>query len=59
MYADIAHPINSACRETIQTRVIAEYQGELERAKEPGYVPHSFPDLDYDEPPEETGQPEA
>jgi stage V sporulation protein G len=38
LYADIAHPINSACREMIQQRVIAEYQGELERAKQPGYV---------------------
>lgn len=37
LYADIAHPINSACREMIQTRVIAEYETELERAKQPGY----------------------
>jgi stage V sporulation protein G len=38
LYADIAHPINSACREMIQKRVIAEYRAELERAKQPGYV---------------------
>ncbi len=38
LYADIAHPINSVCREMIQSRVIVEYQGELERAKEPGYA---------------------
>src|ERR1041384_5034078 len=38
LYADIAHPINSACREMIQNRVIAEYRSELERAKQPGYV---------------------
>jgi stage V sporulation protein G len=38
LYADIAHPINSACREMIQQRVIAEYRAEQERAKEPGYV---------------------
>lgn len=37
LYADIAHPINSACREMIQQRVIEEYDLELERAKEPGY----------------------
>src|SRR5436309_11455637 len=36
LYADIAHPINSACREMIQERVIREYQQELERAKLPG-----------------------
>lgn len=47
LYADIAHPINSACREMIQTRVIAEYRGELERAKEPGY--ESRYDDDYDD----------
>ncbi|TWT47513.1 SpoVG family protein [Botrimarina hoheduenensis] len=38
LYADIAHPINSRCREMIQERVIAEYQSELERAKLPDYV---------------------
>src|SRR5688500_9107777 len=38
LYADIAHPINSSCREMIQFRVIAEYQGERERAKLPDYV---------------------
>ncbi len=38
LYADIAHPINSTCRELIQHRVIAEYRAEQERAKEPGYV---------------------
>ncbi len=38
LYADIAHPINSICREMIQERVIAEYRAEQERAKQPGYV---------------------
>ena len=38
LYADIAHPINSECRETIQDRVIADYQRELKQANEPGYV---------------------
>lgn len=37
LYADIAHPINSECREQIQTRVIAEYHNEIEEAKQPGY----------------------
>ncbi len=37
-YADIAHPINQACRDQIQQSVIREYQLELERAKQPGYV---------------------
>lgn len=38
LYADIAHPINSECREMIQNRVISEYLSERERSKMPGYV---------------------
>ncbi len=38
LYADIAHPINSSCREMIQNRVVVEYKDELERAKSPTYV---------------------
>ncbi|GIW99903.1 MAG: hypothetical protein KatS3mg111_3236 [Pirellulaceae bacterium] len=38
LYADVAHPINQACRDMIQQRVIEEYEAELERAKQPGYV---------------------
>lgn len=38
LYADIAHPINSTCREMIQQHVIHEFQLEIERAKQPGYV---------------------
>lgn len=47
LYADIAHPINSQCREMIQSRVIVEYKVELERAKQPGYA--SKYDEDYDD----------
>jgi stage V sporulation protein G len=38
LYADIAHPINSDCREMIQDRVIREYYDEIELAKQPGYI---------------------
>ncbi len=38
LYADIAHPINAACRALIQKRVVHEYEAELVRAREPGYV---------------------
>jgi stage V sporulation protein G len=38
LHADIAHPINSACREVIQSAVIKAYQEERERSKQPGYV---------------------
>jgi DNA-binding cell septation regulator SpoVG len=29
LYADIAHPINAACRDMIQKRVVSEYEAEL------------------------------
>ncbi len=45
LYADIAHPINSACRELIQERVIRAFHEELERAKQPGYV-STYDDFD-------------
>ena len=38
LYADIAHPINSACREMIQERVIEEFHEEIKRSQQPGYV---------------------
>ena len=38
LHADIAHPINSSCREVIQSAVLRTYQEERERAKQPGYV---------------------
>lgn len=47
LYADIAHPINSDCREQIQDAVIAEFEAEIERAKEPGYVSR-YDDFDDD-----------
>jgi stage V sporulation protein G len=47
LHADIAHPINSACREVIQSAVIKAYQEERERSKQPGYV-SSYDDFDSD-----------
>jgi stage V sporulation protein G len=47
LYADIAHPINSACRELIQGAVVEEYMLELERAKQPDYVSR-YDDFDMD-----------
>jgi stage V sporulation protein G len=38
LHADIAHPINSACREVIQSAVLRSYNEERERSKQPGYV---------------------
>ena len=59
LYADIAHPINSQCREMIQGRVIAEFQAEKERAKQPGYVSRYDDDFDDDAYPLEAEPPRA
>lgn len=42
LHADIAHPINSQCREELQKRVLAAYQEELARSKQDGYVPAKY-----------------
>lgn len=47
LYADIAHPINSECREMIQDYVIREFFQEMERAKQPDYVSR-YDDFDLD-----------
>ena len=47
LYADIAHPINSHCREMIQDYVIRDYYEEIERAKQPGYVSR-YDDFDFE-----------
>jgi len=47
LHADIAHPINSACREVIQTAVIKAFQEEKERSKQPGYV-SNYDDFEAD-----------
>jgi len=49
LYADIAHPINSTCREQIQQAVIQAYQLELKKAQQPGYV-SSYEDVDIPAP---------
>jgi stage V sporulation protein G len=47
LYADIAHPINSSCREMIQERVIGAFEEEKARSRLPGYVP-SYEDFGED-----------
>ena len=47
LHADIAHPINSACREVVQTAILKAYQAEVERSKQPGYR-CTYDDLDGD-----------
>ncbi len=47
LHADIAHPINSACREVIQSAVLKAFHAEKERSKQPGYV-CTYDDFDSD-----------
>lgn len=37
LYADIAHPINSGCRDTIQRKVLEAFEKEIVLAQKPGY----------------------
>lgn len=48
LHADIAHPINSSCREVVQNAIIKAYTEERERAKQPGYV-CTYDDYDGDD----------
>ena len=48
LHADIAHPINAACRQEIESKVFKEFERELERSKQPGYVPPSLDGEDFD-----------
>ena len=56
LYADIAHPINSACREMIQDRVIESFETEKLSSASPDYV-SSYDDFDHFEPAAEDAQP--
>ncbi|NND98789.1 MAG: stage V sporulation protein G [Pirellulaceae bacterium] len=47
LYADVAHPINSDCREMIQNAVIEEFEAELQRSNEPGYRSRYDDDFEY------------
>jgi len=48
LYADVAHPINSECRELIQNAVIEEFDAELNRSRQPGYRSRYDDDFDYE-----------
>src|SRR5688572_8357042 len=48
LHADVAHPINAACRERIQNAVIEAFEAELERAKSPDYKPPKYDDFEDD-----------
>jgi len=46
LYVDIAHPINARARAQLEQAAIAAYQAELERSRQPGYVPSDLDDVD-------------
>lgn len=50
LYADVAHPVNSRCRELIQKRVIEELERELELSRQPGYASRYDDDYFDDDP---------
>ena len=51
LYADIAHPINSDCREQIQIKVMEAYEQELILAQQPNYICRydDYGEDDYDD----------
>jgi len=48
LHADIAHPINADCRNRIEQEVIQAFHVELERSKQPGYVPPALDGEDFE-----------
>jgi stage V sporulation protein G len=48
IHTDIAHPINSRCREAIQTKVLEVYHAELQKSSQPGYQPMELEVFDAD-----------
>lgn len=48
LHADIAHPINADCRQQIEDRVFKAYDREIERSKQPGYVPPALDGEDFE-----------
>jgi len=51
LHADIAHPINIECRQSIQQKIVTAFEEELKKSAMPGYVPTELDEPD-DEIPE-------
>ena len=45
LHADIAHPINAVCRQSIQKKVIEAFHEELDLSMRPGYQPTDLEDI--------------
>jgi stage V sporulation protein G len=48
LHADVAHPINARCRHELERRVVDAYWCEVERSRQPGYVPPSLDHEDFE-----------
>ena len=48
LHADIAHPINAECRDEIERQVVMAFHDEVEKSKQPGYIPPSLDGEDFD-----------
>jgi len=48
LHADIAHPINASCRSALEREVVEAYFEEVEKSKQPGYVPPNLDGEDFD-----------
>jgi len=44
LHADIAHPINAACRQRIQATLVEAFRKELALSTQPGYTPRELGD---------------
>jgi len=49
LHADVAHPITAECRESLQDRILAAFEEEMKQAKDSGYEPKDFGDLDAEQ----------
>ena len=50
LHADIAHPINSECRSKFQSKVVEAFMAEVEKSKQPGYMPVELDEGEEDAP---------
>ena len=48
LHADIAHPITNRCRQRIQREIVAVFEREVERSKQPGYKPLAWDEIGED-----------
>ena len=47
LHADIAHPIDSKCRDSIHKAIVEAFNAEVRRSGEPGYEPADFDTPDF------------